>query len=55
MTEIIVSILLYLTTILGGVPNENKGSENKDNQSDKKKTEETVKGSGGSGGYQEGG
>lgn len=51
MTEIIVALILQLTTILGGVPADKDKTEKDAVTNDKKKTENTVKGSGGTGNW----
>lgn len=54
MAEIIIAILIHLSTIAGGVPAD-KADKEKASNDEKKKTEAPIKGSGGTGNWGENG
>lgn len=49
MTEIIIAIILQISTILGGVPTDKSKADNNEKSAEKAKTEKDIKGSGGTG------
>lgn len=51
MTEIIIAIILQLSTILGGAPADKEKSDNPSNSNGKEKTEKPVTSSGGTGNW----
>lgn len=51
MTEIIIAVIIQLSTLLGGLPADKNAAENNGKSQDKK--EQPIKGSGGSGTWQD--